>query len=204
LKLARPPRRSPLPSRLCLLCRRSRQLHSRIIRIGEYTRLACWFESLAGASHPLQRRPRRNYLIPPRRARSTRSLEIRRFPQIQIYKSGKKEIRKWGRGFETCSAPALTRCYPRSFAFYLGNPFPRFCVPALTHVLPPIRPVGFPIYVARRPAAPFTRLNCPCPICVDPWLTFLRAKKAAGIFFVGSLSSPARSRRRVGRRFSVR
>ena len=46
------------------------------------TRLACWFESLAGASHPLQRRPRRNYLIPPRRARSTRSLEIRRFPQI--------------------------------------------------------------------------------------------------------------------------
>src|SRR5436309_15821636 len=27
----------------------------------------------------------------------------------------------------------------------------------LTHVLPPIRPVGFPIYVPRRPAAPFTR-----------------------------------------------
>ena len=133
------------------------------------------------------KRPRRNYLIPPRRARSTRSLEIRRlrrFPQIQIYESGKKEIRKWGRGFETCSAPALTRCYPRSFAFYLGNPFPPFCVPALTHVLPPIRPLGFPIYVARRPAAPFTRLNCPCPICVDPWLAFLRVKKAAGIFLL--------------------
>ena len=85
-----------------------------------------------------------------------------------------------------------------------GNGAVGSCVPALTHVLPPIRPVGFPIYVARRPAAPFTRLNCPCPICVDPWLAFLRAKKAAGIFFVGSLSSTARSRRRVGRRFVVR
>ena len=30
-------------------------------------------------------------------------------------------------------------------------------MPALTHVLPPIRPLGFPIYVARRPAAPFAR-----------------------------------------------
>ena len=29
---------------------------------------------------------------------------------------------------ETRSAPALTRCYPRSFTFYLGNPFPRFVV----------------------------------------------------------------------------
>jgi hypothetical protein len=28
--------------------------------------------------------------------------------------------------FETRSAPALARCYPRSFTFYLGNPFPRF------------------------------------------------------------------------------
>ena len=28
--------------------------------------------------------------------------------------------------FETHSAPNLARCYPRSFAFYLGNPFPRF------------------------------------------------------------------------------
>ena len=63
---------------------------------------------------------------------------------------------------------------------------------------------GFPIYVERCLAAAFTRLNCPCPICVDPWLAFLHAKKAAGIFFVGSLSSTARSRRRVGRRFSVR
>src|SRR5436190_19184133 len=27
--------------------------------------------------------------------------------------------------FETHSAPNLARCYPRSFAFYLGNPFPR-------------------------------------------------------------------------------
>ena len=30
------------------------------------------------------------------------------------------------RRFETRSAPALTRCYPCSFTFYLGNPFPRF------------------------------------------------------------------------------
>src|SRR6266705_7134271 len=29
---------------------------------------------------------------------------------------------------ETRSAPALTRCYPCSFTFYLGNPFPRFVV----------------------------------------------------------------------------
>jgi hypothetical protein len=27
---------------------------------------------------------------------------------------------------ETQSLPSLLRCYPRSFAFYLGNPFPRF------------------------------------------------------------------------------
>jgi hypothetical protein len=32
-------------------------------------------------------------------------------------------------------------------------------LPALTHVLPPIRPLGFPIYVARRPAAPFARCS---------------------------------------------
>jgi hypothetical protein len=149
------------------------------------------------------KRARRNYLVPPRRVRSTRSLEIRRFPQIQIYKSGKKEVRKWGRGFETCSAPALTRCYPRSFAFYLGNPFPRFCVPALTHVLPPIRPVCFPIYVARRPAAPFTRLNCPCPICVDrAWLSWMR--RSCWNFFRWLVKFDFRSRRRVGRRFRVR
>jgi hypothetical protein len=29
---------------------------------------------------------------------------------------------------ETHSAPALTRCYPHSFTFYVGNPFPRFVV----------------------------------------------------------------------------
>ena len=29
---------------------------------------------------------------------------------------------------ETPSAPALTRCYPRSFTFYVGNPFPSFVV----------------------------------------------------------------------------
>ena len=36
---------------------------ARISRIGDRTRLACWFESLAVASHPLQRRPRRNCLL---------------------------------------------------------------------------------------------------------------------------------------------
>jgi hypothetical protein len=46
----------------------------------------------------------------------------------------------------------LTRCYPRSFTFYLGNPFEtrsraRFdsCAPA--H----FRPLGLPIYFARVP-----------------------------------------------------
>jgi hypothetical protein len=29
---------------------------------------------------------------------------------------------------ETRSAPALARCYPRSFTFYIGNPFPSFVV----------------------------------------------------------------------------
>jgi len=28
--------------------------------------------------------------------------------------------------FETQLQPSLLRCYPRSFTFYLGNPFPRF------------------------------------------------------------------------------
>ena len=32
---------------------------------------------------------------------------------------------------ETRSAPALTRCYPHSFIFHLGNPFPRFVVKEL-------------------------------------------------------------------------
>ena len=36
---------------------------------------------------------------------------------------------------ETRSAPALTRCYPRSFTFYLGNPFPRFVVNELRWAL---------------------------------------------------------------------
>ena len=32
---------------------------------------------------------------------------------------------------ETRSAPALTHCYPRSFTFYVGNPFPPFVVKVL-------------------------------------------------------------------------
>ena len=49
----------------------------------------------------------------------------RQFSPIQIYES-EKEISKCGRGLKTRSTPALARCYPRSFTFYLGNPFPRF------------------------------------------------------------------------------
>jgi ATP-binding cassette, subfamily F, member 3 len=33
-----------------------------------------------------------------------------------------------GWSIETRSVPALTRCYPQSFTFYLGNPFPLFAV----------------------------------------------------------------------------
>jgi hypothetical protein len=36
---------------------------------------------------------------------------------------------------ETRSAPALTRCYPRSFTFYVGNPFPQFVVKELRQAL---------------------------------------------------------------------
>ena len=36
---------------------------------------------------------------------------------------------------ETRSAPALTRCYPRSFTFYVGNPFPPFVVNKLRRAL---------------------------------------------------------------------
>src|SRR5882757_5361089 len=54
---------------------------------------------------------------------------------------------------ETRSAPALLGATHRAFTFYLGNPISSIetrSAPALTHVLPSIRPVGFPIYVARR------------------------------------------------------
>jgi len=44
------------------------------------------------------------------------------------------------RTFETRSPPGLTRCFPRSFAFYVD--FPKRSV----------RPLGLPIYVARVPA----------------------------------------------------
>ena len=37
-------------------------------------------------------------------------------------------IPRFGTGviIETRSLPALARCYPRSFTFYVGDPFPRF------------------------------------------------------------------------------
>jgi hypothetical protein len=43
--------------------------------------------------------------------------------------------------FETRSLPALTRSYPRRFAFYVADPIRSIetrSLPALTHVLPPI------------------------------------------------------------------
>ena len=59
------------------------------------------FESGDASPHSKAASPKLSF-IRPRRARS---MEIRRFPQIQIYESGKKEIRKWGRGF-------LRSCFP--------------------------------------------------------------------------------------------
>jgi hypothetical protein len=55
----------------------------------------------------------------------------------------------WGSGFETRSASAFARCYPGSFTFYLGNPFPRFCVLAFL-------------------------IKSSVSICVDPWQTKIR------------------------------
>ena len=43
----------------------------------------------------------------------------------EIFESGKQDEDLRHRAL-TCSAPALARCYPRSFTFYLGDPFPRF------------------------------------------------------------------------------
>ncbi len=41
---------------------------------------------------------------------------------------GIKEKRFLRSYFETQSLPSLLRCYPHSFTFYLGNPFPRFLI----------------------------------------------------------------------------
>jgi hypothetical protein len=55
-------------------------------------------------------------------------------------------------------------------------------LPTLTHVLPPIRPLGFPIYVARRPAAPLKLVlfpsQSPLPIAALPSMSLSR--KAPG------------------------
>jgi hypothetical protein len=42
----------------------------------------------------------------------------------ELYLLSQKPI-SW---IETRSAPAFTHCYPRSFTFHLGNPFPRFLI----------------------------------------------------------------------------
>ena len=64
----------------------------------------------------------------------------------------------------TLAALPSTRAIPDRDVFYVADPVRLHSIPietcslpALTHVLPPIRPVGFPIYVARCPAAPFAR-----------------------------------------------
>jgi hypothetical protein len=65
---------------------------------------------------------------------------------------------------ETRSAPTLLGATHRAFTFYLGNPISSIetrSLPSLTHVLPRIRPVGFPIYVVRVPAAPFASRRLP-------------------------------------------
>ena len=54
-------------------------------RIGERTRLACLFESLAVASRPLQRRPRRNNLLFHHEAHEGHG----------DFESGKEKPRKW-------------------------------------------------------------------------------------------------------------
>jgi hypothetical protein len=82
----------------------------------------------------------------------------------KIVESGKEESRKRAGTFETRSAPALT------------------------HVLPPIRPFGFPIYVARRPggsihsvaAATFTfYLRNPFPPFLRSCFPYLNLCKSA-------------------------
>jgi len=75
------------------------------------------------------------------------ALEIRRFPQIPIYESGKNEIRKWGRGIETRLAPALLGATHRAFTFYLGNPISSIETRSLPSSLAAARR-GFTFYLA--------------------------------------------------------
>jgi hypothetical protein len=72
---------------------------------------------------------------------------------------------------ETRSFPDSLGATLPAFTFYLADPSARLraivatrnqaietrSAPALTHVLPRIRSAGFPIYVTRRPTAPFAR-----------------------------------------------
>src|SRR4030095_7629423 len=62
--------------------------------------------------------------------------------------------------------------------------------PALTHVLPPFRPVGLPIYVARVPAAPFAR-------CYPfPFTLITRTARARASYLAALPSTRAMSRSR--------
>ena len=68
---------------------------------------------------------------------------------------------------ETRSAPTLLGATHRAFTFYLGNPISSIetrSLPSLTHVLPRIRPVGFPIYVAPLGGS----IHSPLPVAAWP------------------------------------
>src|SRR5262245_24576298 len=64
-------------------------------------------------------RPYRPFGLPIYVARARR-LHSRSYPS-SLYLLFRKSLSS----IETQSLPSLLRCYPRSFTFYLGNPFPR-------------------------------------------------------------------------------
>src|SRR5262245_53069175 len=63
---------------------------------------------------------------------------------------------------ETQSLPSLLRCYPHSFTFYLGNPFPiDSCAPA--HLKLPRFPARSPLPIAPLPSmSPYPKLHSTC------------------------------------------
>jgi hypothetical protein len=74
------------------------------------------------------------------------------------------------RAIETCSLPTSLAATHRGFAFYVA--FPKSS----------IRPLGLPIYVARVPAAPFTR-------CYPCSFTFYVADPSAPLYLARSRSA---------------
>ena len=106
---------------------------------------ATWFESLAVASHPLQRRPRRNYLLFIQKSTTHTQIrdpqiETRLFPNsfaatsrqfspIQIYES-EKEISKCGRGLKLARLPRSLAATLAVLPSISETPFLDSCVPA--------------------------------------------------------------------------